>query len=168
MSDSQSLMLPMQAPMSSTLPNPHIDPLTTTHDQAKAKFDQSNQAMQQLSAVRGELDKLAKLGDTVTSEDVIQGAGSLVAAGLDPHSLAALLADMPTGGGNALAGWITQHDAVVTQREQQVAQVHATNRHQMGVAAIHGLIAHSMPGPQMQSGASPPQPNALMGGPNAS
>ena len=137
--------------------------LADAHEMAKARYAKTAAADSILTSIRTELDQLTKLGDTVTSEDVIQSAGRLVASGATPMEMASLLADMPEGG-QALANWIAQQDQAVTQREAQVAPLHALARHQVGVTGLHSLMQ------QMQAGPSAgPAPLPMTGGavPNA-
>ncbi len=127
--------------------NPLLDPLHAAHDQAKAQFKQVSQVGGLLKATRQELDQLVALGDSVTAEDVIKGAGSLISAGADPHSITAMLANpqspMPSGG-EALAGWVAQQDQMVKQKEAQFAPANQLAQHKLGVAALHVLAGHHM------------------------
>ena len=131
--------------MPSSSPTPPVS-AADAHEQAKAHYAKTTAADSMLNSVRAELDKLTSLGDTVTSEDVIQAAGRLVAAGLTPMAMAGLLADMPEGG-QALANWVAVHDQDVTQREAQLAPVHALVRHQVGVTGLHSLMQQMQTGP---------------------
>lgn len=143
--------------------SPHLPGLVDEMEQTKAQHDKLSGAAGTLAKVRTELDSLVKLGDMVTVEDVIKGAGGLVAAGLEPKAVTGLLADMPQGG-EALASWLKAHDADVTAREQQLEQVHSQVRHDMGVKAMRVLAAHgqgaAQPMPQTQ-----PMSSAPAGGP---
>ena len=135
--------------------SPHMPSLVDEMEQTKAQHDKLLGAAGTLSKVRTELDSLVKLGDMVTVEDVIKGAGGLVAAGLEPKAVAGLLADMPQSG-EALASWLKAHDVDVTAREQQLEQMHSGVRHELGVKAMRVLAAHgagqqSMPQPSAQA-----------------
>ena len=132
--------------------------LLDAHDRAKAQFDKLADARSMLDKVRVELTSLDKLGDLVTSEDVIKGAGKLVAAGLSPLAVAKLLSDMPEKG-PAINGWLVQHATQVAGRETQLEPVLAAARHQMGVAGMRSLIGQhveqSLGEQQTQTAAAP-------------
>lgn len=121
-------------------PQPPAGPsgLEQFHGQMAAHSAKLGEADQTLQKTRGELAKLASMGDAVTPEDVIKGAGALVAHGLSPIAMASLLADMPEGG-VALQGWVQQHLQGLEQREQQLSQVQGQVRHQQTQAALHLL-----------------------------
>ena len=63
-------------------------PLADAHQTAKSQFNKLAEARSMLDKTRVELETLTKLGDIVTSEDVIKGAGKLVAEGLSPVAMA--------------------------------------------------------------------------------
>jgi len=154
---------PQVAPPSAGPPS-----LSDQHDQLVAKYQKASEAQAMLDKVRLQMDSLAKLGDSVTPEDVIKSAGELVAAGLEPNAMASLLADMPTNS-EALQSWIAQHDQQVTQREQQLDQVHGAIQHQMGATGMRLLMqnkAHEMmagAGPMAGQGPAPASGNPLGG-----
>jgi hypothetical protein len=113
------------------------------HGQAKAAYDQTGKALGILDHMRQGLERLADKGDMVTPEDIISEAGKLVAHGIDPMALAGVLAEMPEqGGGEALGGWVMSHAIQAAQAEQQVMAAHEAARHQMGVTALHVIMAH--------------------------
>lgn len=114
-------------------------------DELGAKYQKLTSAGAMLSRVRMTLDSLAKMADMVSTEDVIKGAGQLVASGLDPLSVAGLLADMPQAG-EQLASWVKGHDADVRKREAQLATVTSGIRHQMGVVGLRSLMEKSKGG----------------------
>ena len=116
--------------------------LSQMHDRQTAQYDKLREASKQLSAVRGALDELVKLGDLVTSEDVVKGASRLVAAGMSASAVAGLLAEMPPDGA-PLQGWLVQHDQVVRQNEAQVAMHTALARHALGTSALRMVAGHS-------------------------
>lgn len=116
--------------------------LDSVHDQAKAHFDAASQAIGRMDRVRAELGELARKGTAITPEDVIHGAGKLVAGGEDPMQLAGLMADMPVNGGDALAAWIAEHYQATAQKEAQLRQGYEASRHSAGVAALHSLMGH--------------------------
>lgn len=127
-----------------------FDQLAEAHSAVKAQFEKLAGARTMLDKARAELTSLTKLGDLVTQEDVIKGAGKLVAAGLSPMAVAKLLSDMPEKGAE-LTAWLTQHAAGLAAREQQLDPVLAQGRHALGVAAMKTLVGHHI----QQTGPSP-------------
>ena len=122
-----------------------FDQLAAAHDVAKAQFEKLAESRSMLDKARAELTSLSKLGDLVTQEDVIKGAGKLVAAGLSPMAVAKLLSDMPEKG-TELNAWLTQHATGLAERETQLAPVLEAARHQLGVAAMKTLVGHHIGG----------------------
>jgi len=113
------------------------------HQRTVAMFDQTKGALKKLDVIRKSLERLADKQDVVTMDDVIQEAGKLVAHGIDPMALAGILADAPQeGGGEALGGWVAAHAQAAAQGEQQLMQQHDQVRNDMGVSAIHMMMAH--------------------------
>ncbi len=149
-----------------------LQQLVDDHDRVKGQFDKLVEARRTLDAARVELTSLTKLGDLVTPEDVIKGAGKLVATGLSPMALAKLLSDMPEKG-EELQAWLVGHIQGLEAREQQLEPVLGAARHQLGVAAMRTIIGHSMVGDQQPSLAAPPPvaspaaPNPLQGASDA-
>ena len=143
------------APAGAPAQPPHLAALDQIHSANKAQFEKLDTSRQTLLKVRAELDKLAKLGDSVTAEDVIKAGGGLVAAGLTPKAVAGLMATLPQGGGEALAGWVQQHEQMLEQQEQQNQQMHQMAAHQMGVSAIHALASHAHEAQGAQAPMSP-------------
>lgn len=157
------------------LPSPTMAPGTSTagvlpslaksHDMAKAMFDNTSRALAHIQMMSQELTSLSKLGDTVTPDDVIETAGNIVGKGsFSPMEAATVLSDMPDGG-QALAGWVSQHLAQNQATMAQVQQAHAMARHEMGASGLRLLAAHSAAGPlpELAGGTAPGNP--LMGGP---
>src|SRR6202012_2972788 len=123
---------------------PGIHPaLQAAHDQASAQYAATGKAMGRMDKIRTGLGALTKMGSAVTPEDVIEGAGKLVAGGESPMEVASLLADMPQGG-EALTAWLAEHTATTAAKEAQIKSVHEAARHQLGVSSIHALAAHSL------------------------
>lgn len=135
-------------------------------DQANQQHKQLMEGATRLDKVRRELDSLMKLGDSVTVEEVIKGAGALVGAGFSPMSTAQLLSSMPTTGGEALQAWVEQQDQQVRGMEAQMRQrIEASSVHRgmTGLASLH--VQHikdtmSPPGPQGGGLAIPPSMQA--------
>ena len=64
------------APAGAPAQPPHLATLDQIHSANKAQFEKIASSKQTLERVRAQLDQLAKLGDNVTTEDVIKaGAG---------------------------------------------------------------------------------------------
>lgn len=134
---------------------PQDDQATTQqHGAADAHYNLLQKQNKMLSSVKGEVDKLALMGDAVTPEDVVKGAGKVVSDGGDAKTLAALLVDMPQFSGEALAGWVQGHAADLAQKEQALQQALVQSRHQLGVSALMQLVHHSLP-PGPPPGAPP-------------
>lgn len=116
----------------------------------KAQMDQTASGVAKLKEAQGRarvvreaLDKLSAMGDTVSPEDVTKESSRLVAAGMAPEEVAGLLADMPDGG-EALQGWVAQHDSALRKNEAQLGQMLAQQQHTLGVQALHHIGAVSM------------------------
>lgn len=161
------------AAVPATAPHPlatHLSALADAHSQAQANFAATSKVMSSLAQVREQMISLVKLGDTIQPEDVMTAAGKLVGHGQDPMAIVGLLADMPETGGEPMAAWIAQHAEMIIAKSQEAAQVHAATQHQLGVAGMTSLVAHSLggqPSGQIQPAqAQPPAPaaNPLTGG----
>jgi hypothetical protein len=132
--------------------------LGDAHIQAMEQFKAVKVALGRTQRVADELQSLVHLGDLVTPEDVVKGAGNLVAHGEDPLQLAGYLADMPPQPGEALADWVGQHAQAMMVNEQKLLQAANAARHQLGVSSLHMLAAHSIrpqgQGPALTPGAT--------------
>lgn len=106
---------------------------------AQAQYKKAQMAEKMLDEIKGGLDRLQSMGDSISLEDVMQEAGDLVGLGADPGQLAGMLATAPAGG-QALAGWVVQQDQTVTQNELQIRPYVELARHSLGVAAMHVLM----------------------------
>jgi len=167
-------------------PSPIMDAFSTHLANTKARFDKTSEVSKNFATVRAGLDSLVKMGDAVTSDDVIEEIGKLVAQGLSPEPLIAMMAGDPQNGvppmpesGQALAAWVQSHEQQFVQQEQQLAQVHSMAQHQLGVAGVQGLLIHHIetikrqgqgPAPKGPGPApTPPPSNPLAAGapPNA-
>ena len=142
-------------------PHPLVAGMSALHDMTRARYDKLATAKSLLAKVRAELTPLAKMGDTVVQEDVINAAGKLVSHGLGAATVAGLLADMPPDG-QALAAWVAQHMVGLQQREAQLAPVLTQTQHSLGVHAMQLLAANSMAGAQASAEipTGPPEPLA--------
>jgi len=119
--------------------------LQQQNGQARAAFQQTGKALNQIDHMRKGLERLSDKGDMVRPEDVIHEASKLVAHGIDPMALAGVLADMPQqGGGEALGGWVMGHAIQAVQTEQMLMKAHAVARHDLGISAMHLLAAHAV------------------------
>lgn len=137
-------------------PNIH-DALSSAHDTAQALFKHTSMLTKRMEGVGQELNKLTKLGDTVTPEDVIEGVGNLVAKGSDPMQMTNVLADMPQGG-VALASWVQQHAQQQAQVTQQFEMQHKLAQHELGASALRALAGHTgvLPGASPHEAFAPP------------
>jgi hypothetical protein len=99
---------------------------------------------------------------------VIGAAGKLVSKGEEPMALAGVLADMPDQPGEALQSWVGQLAQKFAVTAAKVDAAHVVARHQLGVSAVHGLLAQATNSPRPMNPASsapalnPAQGNALM------
>jgi len=151
---------------------PHLQAMDQIHSTNKAQFEKLDASRQTLMKARIEFDKLMKLGDAVTAEDVIKAGGGLVAAGLTPKGVAGLMATLPQGGGEALAGWVQQHEQMLEQQEQQNQQLHQLAGHQLAASAVNSLASYAheargqapAPAPAAPAGNNPLMPTAAAGG----
>lgn len=112
-------------------------------DQANARLNAADKVSKQLTNITGELTNLAKMGDTVTPDDVVNSAGRLVAQGSDAMEMAGLLADMPENP-QQLQAWIAQHAQAAQAQVAKLAPVHDLARHHVGMAALRMITAHSI------------------------
>ena len=112
--------------------------------QAKARFEQLDETREKIDIINSELSALVAKGDAVTGDQVVQGAGRLVARGIDVKGLASLLADMPTSDGEILAGWLKSQAQKLDQASEQIAAPYAIAKHELGVTSLHLLAATSM------------------------
>lgn len=124
-----------------------LDALQAQHEGAVAQHQQVRQIDQLLQDTREQLDKLIQLGDMVTPEDVIKGAGHLAGRGASPMELAKLLSDMPEDG-PSLANWLSVHEQTVAAKEAAMRPAVTATRHAMGLSAMRLLVAHAMGAPQ--------------------
>lgn len=130
------------------------DVLHEQHDQIKAQFGKLSEADRMLQDTRAELSRLGDLGDLVTPEDVIKGAGNLVAKGGSPMEIAKLLSDLPESGPQIQA-WLAGHEQVLAQHEAALAPVLAEGRHALGLASMRVLAGHALQPPSVPGGPSP-------------
>ena len=154
-------------------PNPNFSVeqhVQQNYEQAKAQHTQLMQSAKRINAVRKELDSLGKLGDQVTVEDVVKGAGTLVGTGFSPMALAQMLSSMPTTGGQALQAWVAQQDQQVQGMEAQMRQKLVDSAVHKGGSAMAALHVQTIKGNHQMAqagagGQSPPAP--AMGQPPA-
>ena len=157
-------------------PQKPLDALHAAHGQAKAQFDKVSDASKIMDQTRQQLDKLAEMGEAVTSDDVLQAMSTLVSRGADPKTFITLMAGNPAQGappmpesGQALAAWVQQQDQKIKGLEAQLAPVHQAVQHQLGVSALHVLAAHHiqdrMGAAQGASPSAAPPPSPVPTGP---
>lgn len=135
--------------------------INTAHKAARGQVSKLQDSLKIADQTRQELATLSALGDQVTPEDVIKGAGALVGKGADPMEMAGLLADMPQGG-QALSSWLQQHEAKLGQNEQALQQQLGTARHTAAMAALHSLAMNHI---GQAFGQGQPQPPAAAAAP---
>jgi len=133
-------------------------------DNADAQYKQLGESAKRMEAVRREMDALMKLGDTITVEEVIKGAGALVGAGFSPQVLAGMLAQMPTTGGQGLAAWVQQQDQQARQMEARLHQNMEAAAVHRGIAAMTSLHADHIRTQGGGRGGSPGMGNSMMPG----
>ena len=131
---------PLQPPMPG--PSPMMQHFGDLQDQAAARFGKIEGVAKMTAATRQGLEHCLALGDTVTTEDVVEAAAGMVAAGVPAMEVASTLADMPTGG-EALQAWLAQQSEVLAGQEAQVAAGLANAGFDLGVAGLHHLLAYS-------------------------
>ena len=155
------------------LSNKPSDPAMDLLDKVRAQYDHISEVSSNLSMIGGKLDKLVKLGDVVTEDEIIKTAGEIVGKGLMPaDQMAGLLADMPqNGGGAALAKWVGVHAQEIAQQMEMVGKLKNDVQYQLGVNGSHVIkSAMGMPDQAMADQAvtgQSPTDNPLMNLPPA-
>lgn len=124
-------------------PSEMMQGFQTSLQSSAAKFKKLQELDNQLSATRKQVDHLVALGDTVTTEDVIDAASEMVAAGMGAVEVASILADMPDSG-EALQKWVAEQDQKVAGLEAQVGELLAGARFKMGTDALQTIIGASI------------------------
>lgn len=155
-------MAPAPSPLAGSAPGPVAHPdISSWLETLQAQFAKSGKALRLVGGFESQLEKLQKLGDTVSPDDVVEAAGKMVDQGADPLALAGLLADMPDGGG-AIAGWLAQHTAALAAQKSQLAAVHEALRHQLGVTSLHALTSVTMHPASASRGLQPSSAGAAL------
>ena len=144
-------------------PSDMMQYFSALQDHAAARYQRVRQVEANLELVRKELDGLVALGDLVSQDDLTAAATQLVSAGLGAAAVAGVLADAPDGGA-ALQGWLAQKDLEIRGKEQQMEAAVALTRHEMMLASLRHIIAHSAEGQAAGqfSGAAGPAPGLEM------
>ncbi len=124
-------------------PSPLMQHFDSAQDAAAAQFGKVKEAQGKVQASRAAVDQLIKLGDTVSTEDVVKAAGGMVAAGIGAVDVATLLAGMPIQGGEALQAWVGQQAEQVAQMEAQVKVALRQAGYALGVASLKSVIGHA-------------------------
>lgn len=140
--------------------NPHYQ----VYEHAKAMNDKATKAGNLIKMMRMEMDELASKGDTVTHEDIMGVAGRLVGNGVPAKEMALLLAGMPASVGQALAGWVSQHDELLAQQEVLVNKMQRLTRFDLAQASLKGIMAAHLDDEQQ---APPPMPDDMAPEPGA-
>lgn len=123
-----------QGPVSAPAPGP-----VPGSDSLMAQYDKLRVAQHMLDVTQEGLDRLAALGDTVTTEDVVHEAGVLVAQGLDPIEMAGMLAEMPEKG-EQIVEWLAGHVQDLAEREAQLQMVTRAVRQEIATGAMRKLM----------------------------
>jgi hypothetical protein len=161
-----------QPPAAASSPHPILAAAQSNLAGEQAKYDKLTKAQQQSTMVRGEMDQLLKLGDSVTADDVVEGLGKMVAGGLSPEPLIAMMSGDPQIGeapmpesGAGLATWLQAHEQKFAQFEQQIAQAHSAAAHAVGVAGVQGLVAHHVEAERAGQSSQPAGPSPVPSNP---
>jgi len=139
-------------------------------DTSVAQFEDLQHRLGLLDMVKRSLGDLLDKGVALSSQDVTDAAGRLVAGGLKPEAMASLLSQMPDKP-EALQQWVQHYAELTEQREEQLESAMTAARHQMGVAGmvtLAGLLdGHAATGgsgnqqPQPSTQPQPAQPSQL-------
>lgn len=121
-------------------------PIHTAHAYNKAVYNKTLSAGRMIDHLRTEMDKLTDMGDTVTPEDVIAGAGRLVGQGVPARELASILSEMPTQAGQGLAAWVLQNDRLLTQQEALITRQTDMAAHRMAQSALQVIATEHLMG----------------------
>ena len=126
---------------------------------AQAEHDAKNTHLTRLGEVGTMLNKfdktlmgLTSLGPAVTRDDIINAVGQMTAAGADPRALAQIVSTMPPGG-DALAQWVGQYHGLVNEAVAAHKMATVQAQHQLGVSALHSLVADHIGEPPQAQGA---------------
>lgn len=131
---------PLRIKSKSQPESPEQTQFGTELEGAKSRFDKMKEAERQISATVTEMGKLNAMADTVTVKDVVSACAGIVAAGVPAVSIATILADMPE---QQLQPWVKQKYDEAVAGEQKVSQILGLARHQLAVAGIKSVAAHS-------------------------
>lgn len=140
---------PNQAPQAPP-PHPILAASQANVDASLAQHKKIAQVGKSFETIRSGLDSLSKLGEAVSAEDVVEELGKLVAAGLSPEPLIAMMAGGGEGsppmpeGGPALAAWVQAKEQQFGQQEAQLSAVRQKVAHQTGVAGLQSIMLHHM------------------------
>lgn len=132
--------------------------------QNAAQYGKIKEVIGKAQVIRTQLDELVKMGDMVTTEDLVHHASKLVAKGIGAAEIAGILSEAPEQG-EALAGWINMKDQKLRQEEAQLQQMASLSRHNMGVSSLRLLGAHAMA--QLHGFGMEPQPSTGIPGSGA-
>jgi hypothetical protein len=167
-----------KAPTPPGAPSGPQDPFDAAH----AQFTASSKVSAQLKKANKIWQGLVSKGDSVQPEDVMEAGGDLVGVGATPQALAQTMADMPSTGGQGLAGWVQQHGQTISELFQAHQDAADTMGHLTAVTGMqrilqvgqaqhsHGQLmgkikgrskGPSGPAPAPESLAPPPPPNGL-------
>lgn len=139
-------------------------PIHTAHAYNKAVYNKTLSAGRMIDHLRVEMDKLSDMGDTVTPEDVVAGAGRLVGHGVPARELASILAEMPTQAGQGLAAWVARNDTLLTQQEALIARQTDMAAHRMAQSALQVIATEHLMGHARNMRAAMPNQGQLAPG----
>lgn len=107
-------------------------------DEAMSQVADLKHRMGLMEHVKQGLAGLVKKGTSLTEDDVVNEASKLVAAGLKPDAMAALLSQMPEKP-QELQDWVAKYAGMAEQRELQLESQMKEARHTAGVAGVMKL-----------------------------
>ena len=147
-------------------PGPSITDAFKAHlESTQAQYNKVSGASKSFATIRAGLDSIAKLGEAITSDDVVEEMGKLVGAGIAPEGLIAMIAGDPASGvppmpesGQALAAWVQALEQKFQAQEQQVKSAHSMAAHQLGATGAQGLLLHHMEALRGQQAPEPSTP----------
>lgn len=111
-------------------------------DKLAAQFEKVKHAKSLVDATSAELQKLSAFADTVTMDDVIEAASTMVAAGVPAVQVASTLAEIPESP-SMLAAWVQEQNQKIIPMQAQIDQAYQTAGYKLGLSAMKSIMAHS-------------------------
>lgn len=134
--------VPPQLALPPPVPSDMSKHYLSAEDQAALQFNKVKEAHGKISAMRTALNTLLAFGDTVTTDDVVEAAGGLVAAGIAAVEVASALSEMPDNP-SQLQTWVQEKSEGLKPAEQQISQALNGASFKLGLAAMNNIIAIS-------------------------